>query len=85
MTNDTETWAPSYEKGRYGGWYVTNVRYPNGAVGCEQQLRGRQVAHRLSGQPNALPVTRRRRAGRTGAGLYQSRAAAIPNASPNGA
>ena len=27
-------WTPRYEKWRHGGWYVTNVRYPNGAVGC---------------------------------------------------
>lgn len=31
-TNDD--WSPSFEKWRHGGWYVTNVRYPNGAVGC---------------------------------------------------
>lgn len=24
----------SYEAWRHGGWYVTNVRYPSGAVGC---------------------------------------------------
>lgn len=24
----------TYEKWRHGGWYVTNVRYPNGAIGC---------------------------------------------------
>lgn len=23
-----------YEKWRHGGWYVTNVRYPSGAIGC---------------------------------------------------
>jgi hypothetical protein len=23
-----------YEWYRHGGWYVVNVRYPNGAVGC---------------------------------------------------
>lgn len=23
-----------YEPWRHGGWYVTNVRYPSGAVGC---------------------------------------------------
>lgn len=23
-----------YEKWRHGGWYVLNVHYPNGAVGC---------------------------------------------------
>ena len=27
-------WTPEYEPWRHGGWYVTNVRYPSGAVGC---------------------------------------------------
>lgn len=27
-------WTPEYEKWRHGGWYVVNVRYPSGAVGC---------------------------------------------------
>lgn len=27
-------WSPRYERWRHGGWYVTNVRYPTGAVGC---------------------------------------------------
>lgn len=27
-------WTPSYSKWRDGGWYVNNVRYPNGACGC---------------------------------------------------
>jgi hypothetical protein len=30
----TENWQPSFERWRHGGWYVTNVRYPNGACGC---------------------------------------------------
>lgn len=24
----------SYSRWRHGGWYVENVRYPSGAVGC---------------------------------------------------
>ncbi len=24
----------SYEPWRHGGWYVMNIRYPSGAVGC---------------------------------------------------
>lgn len=24
----------SYSKWRHGGWYVENVRYPSGAIGC---------------------------------------------------
>ncbi len=23
-----------YEPWRHGGWYVTNIQYPNGAIGC---------------------------------------------------
>jgi hypothetical protein len=30
----TEPWTPAYERWRHGGWYVTNLRYPSGAVGC---------------------------------------------------
>ena len=30
----TEDWTPQYEPWRHGGWYVVNVRYPSGAVGC---------------------------------------------------
>lgn len=29
-----DDWTPQYEPWRHGGWYVTNVSYPNGAVGC---------------------------------------------------
>lgn len=29
-----EAWSPSFSEWRHGGWYVTNVRYPNGAIGC---------------------------------------------------
>lgn len=31
---DKAEWQPIYSKWRHGGWYVNNVRYPNGAVGC---------------------------------------------------
>src|SRR5580700_4881304 len=27
-------WSPVYSPWRHGGWYVDNVRYPSGAVGC---------------------------------------------------
>lgn len=27
-------WTPMYDRWRHGGWYVTNVRYVTGAVGC---------------------------------------------------
>jgi hypothetical protein len=29
-----EEFNPTFLKWRHGGWYVTNVRYPNGAIGC---------------------------------------------------
>lgn len=30
-----DTWEPIFgERWRHGGWYVENVRYPNGGVGC---------------------------------------------------
>lgn len=28
------TWTPEYRAWRGGGWYVDNVHYPSGAVGC---------------------------------------------------
>lgn len=28
------SWAPRFSPWRHGGWYVSNVRYPSGAVGC---------------------------------------------------
>jgi hypothetical protein len=27
-------WQPAYAPWRHGGWYVTNIQYPGGAVGC---------------------------------------------------
>jgi rubrerythrin len=32
--NTMTTWIPEYRAWRHGGWYVDNVRYPSGAVGC---------------------------------------------------
>lgn len=29
-----ESWTPTYSKWRHGGWYVQNVRYASGAIGC---------------------------------------------------
>jgi hypothetical protein len=29
-----EDWTPQYDRWRHGGWYVSNVHYPSGAVGC---------------------------------------------------
>lgn len=37
MTLNTEPaadWTPIFNPWRHGGWYVSNVRYPSGAVGC---------------------------------------------------
>lgn len=33
MSTEQE-WTPSYSPWRHGGWYVGNVWYPSGAVGC---------------------------------------------------
>lgn len=33
-TTESDEWTPAYERWRHGGWYVTNVSYPSGAVGC---------------------------------------------------
>jgi hypothetical protein len=86
MTNDTETWTASYEKWRHGGWYVTNVRYPNGAVGCvsNNYADGRW---RIVCEDSQTPFPSRDAAARAERvlALYQSRAAAIPNATRNGA
>lgn len=39
MDNERESkWIPQYEKWRHGGYYVTNLRYPDGAVGCVAKL-----------------------------------------------
>jgi len=27
-------WQPAYSPWRHGGWYVDNLHYPSGAVGC---------------------------------------------------
>lgn len=27
-------WTPTYSSWRHGGWYVDNLSYPSGAVGC---------------------------------------------------
>ena len=34
MTTIEETWTPQFSSWRHGGWYVDNIRYPSGAVGC---------------------------------------------------
>jgi hypothetical protein len=30
----TGTWQPVFSSWRHGGWYVDNLAYPSGAVGC---------------------------------------------------
>lgn len=32
--DDEKEWVPEYSRWRHGGWYVHNVRYPSGAIGC---------------------------------------------------
>lgn len=33
-TQPESAWEPVYSRWRHGGWYVQNVNYPSGAVGC---------------------------------------------------
>lgn len=33
-TVETGTWSPTFGRSGHGGWNVTNIRYPDGAVGC---------------------------------------------------
>jgi Ni,Fe-hydrogenase I small subunit len=30
----SSAWKPEYERWRHGGWYVSNINYPQGCVGC---------------------------------------------------
>lgn len=32
--SEDASWVPSYRSWRHGGWYVSNICYPSGAVGC---------------------------------------------------
>jgi hypothetical protein len=34
LAQNQETWHPVFSPWRHGGWYVDNLRYPSGAVGC---------------------------------------------------
>ncbi len=34
LAAQSDGWTPSYSKWRHGGWYVHNVTYPSGAIGC---------------------------------------------------
>jgi len=34
VTAPPTDWRPEFSRWRHGGWYVDNVRYPSGAVGC---------------------------------------------------
>lgn len=31
---ELKKWKPQYERWRHGGWYVSNITYPSGAIGC---------------------------------------------------
>lgn len=33
-TTNAAEWTPTYSRWRHGGWYVTNISRPGGAVGC---------------------------------------------------
>ena len=34
VAGTTAQWQPEFSPWRHGGWYVDNLRYPSGAVGC---------------------------------------------------
>lgn len=34
QTKPFAEWIPEFAPWRHGGWYVTNLHYPSGAVGC---------------------------------------------------
>jgi len=57
---------PVYAPWRHGGWYVTNVRYPSGAVGCvsrnypEKKWRSSVIQGRLTNSPPSILGRRRR-------------------------
>lgn len=34
LAGEAEEWVPEYDPWRHGGFYVTNITYPSGAVGC---------------------------------------------------
>jgi hypothetical protein len=64
----TEEWTPEYSPWRHGGWYVDNVRYPGGAVGCVSRnypdKKWRVVCNTLGGAvfPNRDAAARAERA-----------------------
>ena len=33
-SQENAEWTPQFSRWRHGGWYVNNVTYPSGAVGC---------------------------------------------------
>ena len=33
-TGDNNQWQPEFSRWRHGGWYVDNLQYPSGAIGC---------------------------------------------------
>ena len=34
MSDIQPDWQPTFSPWRHGGWYVDNLQYPSGAVGC---------------------------------------------------
>lgn len=65
-------WSPVFSPWRHGGWYVDNVRYPSGAVGCvsrnyaDKRWRivcdSRENAHELYTYPSRDAAARAERA-----------------------
>lgn len=34
LSQNKPDWTPEFSSWRHGGWYVDNLQYPSGAVGC---------------------------------------------------
>lgn len=51
-TKKTDDWKPVYERWRHGGWYVKNVRYPSGAIGCVSNNYPDKQWRIICGRPN---------------------------------
>ena len=48
----------TYERWRHGGWYVNEVRYPSGAVGCvSRNYPDRKWRIACDSRPNAYSYT----------------------------
>lgn len=64
-----DAWMPSYSLWRHGGWYVHNIRHPNGSCGCVSN-------NYADGQWRIVCDSRRKEIGEEGDFTYPTRDAA---------